>query len=49
MSKITVRQLKRLIKEAISEQLEMADVEEEDGESFADFISDLEELEMGGL
>jgi len=48
MSRITVRQLKRLIKEAISEQLEMADVEEDD-ESFADFVSDLEELEMGGL
>jgi hypothetical protein len=47
MSRITVRQLKRLIKEAISEQLEMTDVEED--ESFADFVSDLEELEMGGL
>jgi hypothetical protein len=42
--KITVRQLKRLIKEAISEQMEM-DVE--DSLSFQDFIADLEQLEMG--
>jgi len=42
--KITVRQLKRLIKEAISEQMEM-DVE--DSLSFQDFITDLEQLEMG--
>lgn len=45
--KITVRQLKRLIKEAISEQMEM-DVEgDEDSLSFQDFITDLEQLEMG--
>lgn len=45
--KITVRQLKRLIKEAISEQM-VADLEDnEDSLSFQDFIADLEQLEMG--
>ena len=45
--KITVRQLKRLIKEAISQQMEM-DVEgDEYSLSFQDFIADLKQLKMG--
>jgi acyl carrier protein len=47
--KITVKQLKHLIKEAISEQMEMASDLEGDGDSlsFQEFISDLEQLDMG--
>ena len=45
--KITVRQLKRLIKEAISERMKM-DVEgDEDSLSLKDFIADLKQLKMG--
>ena len=45
--KITVRQLKRLIKEAISEEMKMNVEGDKNSLSFQDFIADLKQLKMG--